>query len=328
MKTAITYGFCLLMALCTACSRNEVDDVRFEVSVDNADQLKAGGNVTFRFSGNADYITFYSGTSGNNYANRQRTEADLQSLSMSCALKQQYNDSAYLNKEVIGVFLSTDFSGDYTAEALNKATWIPLSGREYNRLPVPCPVSASAVETAGEIDLAPFVSLGQPFYIAFQYNAAGRNTIPTANGGGHYTNRPRVDITDLTMTKVTTDGETVEVTNAISEWAFRIVFQQSATRTNYQVNDTGLLFQPQKASVDATTGKEPDEIVWMVSGQINPRTVEPDRGTAIKTIEAHLPSYTCSYPTAGTYNATFIATNANLWNGKQEVRQLTITINP
>ena len=190
---------------------------------------------------------------------------------------------------------------------------------------MPMATAASAAETSGTVDLSLFTNINKKFYVAFQYNAEGRDAIPEANGNNKYTNRPRVDITNLKMQKTTTDGQVIDITDAIKEWAFRPIYQQSSTMTNYQVSDNSLLFQPQKATLNAE-GKEPNEVVWMVSQNINPRSVEPDRGTAIQSIEARLNKYSYSYRKAGTYTATFVAKNANMWESKATVRKLTIVV--
>lgn len=327
-KTYITY---LLAAVCLlsgyACSRNGVEDATFDVWIDGGvNTFKANEEVKFLFRGDVDYITFFSGEEGADYDNILRTETDMQSLFLSCSFKQQYNDIDYWNKEIVQVLLSTDFTGEYTEEALRQATWMTLSGTAFNRLPMPRPVSASAVETTGSVDLSSFVAASCPFYVAFVYLAPGRASIPTSNGNNHYINRPRVDVSDLNLKKVTTGGRTIEMTDAIREWAFRPVFVQSATQTNYQVSDNGLLFQPQKATVDAATGREPDEEVWMVSGLIRPSQVEPDRGTPIQSVGARVSNYSHAYTKAGTYKATFVATNANMWNSTSGIRQLTIIV--
>lgn len=317
-----------LAAAFASCDPDSVDNVKFDVTLQNGGTVTAGQDAVFLFSGNADYISFYSGCPENNYDNRHRTEAELKELKMSCTVRQQYNDRDYLNREIFFIYLSTDFSGIYTPEEVNKATWKPISGREYNHLPIPVPASASPVEASGNIDLSAFGGLECDFYIAFLYKAPGRAAIPSTNGDGRYTNRPRIDVSDLNLQKTTTDGQKINLENTVTGWGFRPVYQQSAENKNYQVNDNGLLFQPQKAEVDATTGKEPDEIVWMVSSLIRPKTVEPDRGTPIKSMEANLTSYACTYKEPGTYTATFVATNANLWNGDRVVKQLTVNVIP
>lgn len=317
-----------LLWMTTACSRDSVDELRFQVTTEgNVSLIKCNESVTFLFEGDPDYITFFAGDAGNNYANRYRTEAELSQLTMECSVRQQYNDTHYLGQELLHIYLSTDFSGTYSAEAIHQATWIPISGREYGRLPVPIPTSAAAVETNGSTDLSRYIDINKPFYVAFLYNAAGREEVPTANSGGHYITRPRIDVSNLNLHKLTADGERLSVTNASTEWGFRMVTESSATQTNYQTTDNGLLFQPQKATIDEATGREPDEVVWMVSQQINPCSVSPDCGTPIKTIEAYLRSYSYTYKEPGTYTATFVATNANLWDSQQQTIQLTIQVN-
>lgn len=309
-----------------SCDPDEVESLSFNVRTEgDVTTVKTDDEIHFLINGNADYITFYSGEDGSCYDNRERTEAEIAGLTLSCSMKQQYNDRSYWNQEIIHAYISTDFSGTYTPEELNKATWIPVSGNENGYLPMPMPTSASAAETSGTIDLSKFTDINRKFYVAFLYKAQGRDEIPAANGNGKYTNRPRVDITGLKLEKKTADGQLISITDAIRDWAFRPVYAQSSTQTNYQVSDNSLLFQPQKATAGAD-GKEPDEEVWMVSQGINPRSVEPDKGTAIQSVESRLNEYSYSYRKAGTYTATFVARNANMWNSKTTVRQMTITV--
>lgn len=315
-----------LIVMASACDPDGVDSLSFNVRTEGGvTTVKTDEEIHFLIDGNADYITFYSGEDGNNYDNKSRTEAEIASLTLSCNIKQQYNDLSYWNKEIIHAYISTDFSGVYTPEELSKATWTPIFGNEYGHLPMPMATAASAAETSGTVDLSLFTNINKKFYVAFQYNAEGRDAIPEANGNNKYTNRPRVDITNLKMQKTTADGQVIDITDAIKEWAFRPIYQQSSTMTNYQVSDNSLLFQPQKATLNAE-GKEPNEVVWMVSQNINPRSVEPDRGTAIQSIEARLNKYSYSYRKAGTYTATFVAKNANMWESKATVRKLTIVV--
>ncbi len=318
------YTFLLFLALLMmACNRDSVDDVQFGVRVEKTENR----NVTFLFSGNADYITFYSGDFENNYEHIGRSRVELSELEMSCTIRQQYNDVNYLDKEVVFAYISKDFSGIYTVEELSKATWIPISGREAHRLTVPVPTSAAEVEVASRIDLSQFIGLDEKFYIAFQYNAAGRSEIPSANSNGKYTTRPRVDVTALNLRRKDIHGQEFYTNETSTEWGFRIIYQESVG-SNYQLTDDGFLLQPGKGYIDATTQKENNEVVWLVSGLLDPSAVEPDRGIALKSIEGSLKSYTHTYKNAGEYTATFIATNANLWESSQMIEQINVTVNP
>lgn len=308
-----------------ACS-DAVDHVDFKVSVPAGLSVAAGEPVNFVFGGNPDYITFFSGENGSDFAAADRYDADIDRIELSCSMRQQYNDISYIDRQLVYVYVSTDFCGEYTPDGVNAATWIPLTGTGANCLPAPIAVSASAVSVSGSIDLAEYIDPNKPFHIAFLYNAPGRATIPASNGGGHYTVRPRVDVTDLVMTKTLADGRIDIVDNATTGFGFRPVFESSFKESNFLVTDNGMLFQPIAAQYDAVTGREPDERVWMISTLIKPRQVEPDRGLAIKSIESRLTNYEYVYSLPGTYKATFVATNANLWDSNRCVKQLTVTV--
>ena len=323
MKHIRLYIILLLGSFISSCDRDSVENIEFNVTIQNdKNYIYAGDEVTFNFEGSPDYIAFYSGDTDNNYANKDRNEVALKSLGMSCTIKQQFTDQEYRGKEILMVYISEDFSGQYTVEEINKATWRKISGNGYNQINVPTTLSSSTEEVNGQMDLSEYKD--KKFYIAFAYNAPKRNDVPTTDGNGRYIVAPRIDVNPLNITKETEDGQIITMSNAMTEWGFSIIYENSEQQGTYQVNDSGLLFQPQK-------GKEhtdDDVIVWMVSQLISPSTVSPDRGTAIKSIEAALTSYSYRYTAPGEYTATFIATNANIWNSEQMVKQLKFTVKP
>jgi hypothetical protein len=323
MKNKLLYGILLGLLLITACNPDHVDEVEFDVHVKNeAINCRVGEPVNFLFEGNAEYITFYSGEPGNCYANTLRTQVEMASLELECTIKQQYTDKEYRNKELIHVYVAEDFNGTYTWEDLQKANFTSISGVEehMNQIVVPIAKEKTSEEISSKIDLSAFKD--KPFHIAFQYIAPKRVEVPNSDGNNRYVMQPRVDITPLSLIKQTVEERTEIWDNPKTDWAFRIVYQNSKEQGNYKVDDTSLLFQPQK-------GKEhtdDDVIVWMVSRKIDPTEIEPDRGIAIKSIDAYLPSYTHTYSKPGQYTATFIATNANLWDSEQKVKELTINV--
>lgn len=321
MKKVHLYGMLFAVLMTTACNPDSVDEIKFDVRTDQATATcRVGQPLTFLFDGNAQYITFFSGEPGNCYANIGRTNVDIASLQLKSTIKQQYTDREYRNKEIVYAYVSRDFNGEYTLDNIQAATWEKISGREYNQVTVPLTRDNVSEEVSSTVELSAYKD--KPFYVAFQYNAFKRNDVPTADGGGRYIVQPRVDVKPLSLIKTTVEGMTVVWDNPLTEWAFRVIYQQSAQQGNYKVDDTSLLFQPQK-------GKEhtdQDVVVWMVSRAINPGEVEPDRGTAIKSTDAYLPAYTHTYTQPGVYTATFIATNANLWNNEQIVKEITITV--
>lgn len=312
---------CMGIFLLSGCSRDSVDDVEFDVRVKNdLNSIRVGEPVTFLFDGNAEYISFFSGENGNNYAHITRDSVGVADLQIACTIKQQYTDKEYRLKEMVHAYLSQDFSGVYDLEHIQQANWTKISGSEYNQISVPLTVDASTEEVSSTIDMSDFKQ--KPFYIAFQYNAPKRTDVPTSSGSGRYVVAPRIDVNPLSLTKTTVEGNKVVWDNPSTDWGFRVVYENSTQSSNYSVDDGGLLFQPQQ-------GKEhtdEDVIVWMVSRLIQSWEVEPDRGLPIKSMDAYLPSYSYVYQTPGEYTLTFIATNATLWDSSRIVKQITLTV--
>lgn len=321
LQTGIIATMCLSLWTLTGCDRDSIDNVTFEVKTKNdPGNIRVGETVTFLFDGNAEYITFFSGENGNNYANMSRDSVSLSALQMTCKIKQQYTDKEYRGKEIIHAYLSENFNGKYELSEIQKADWQPISGKEYNQLAVPLTVASPTEEVNSGIDLSGYVN--KAFHVAFQYNAPKRSDVPTSAGNGRYVTAPRIDISPLSLKKTTVEEETVVWSNPSTDWAFRVIYEKSTQTSNYSVGDGGLLFQPQEKKEHT----DDDVIVWMVSGKIQPWKVEPDRGVPIKSTEAALNSYTHIYNKAGEYVVTFIATNANLWNSDRIVRQIRLTV--
>ena len=310
----------------TACS-DRVDGVEFDVHTEG--NAVAGEPVTFVFDGNPDYIAFYSGTEGNSYANRNRTNVDLESMSISYVMTQRYTTRQDFTEPIMHIMVSEDFNGQLTPEAIAEATWTELSAQadqttEEQPLPVPNPDAIEANPTgyarATNIDFSDYCD--RQFYLAFRYLAPVHPTNTQGGSGAMttYRNHPRVDVDSLCLTKITATGETVLTDDMLNDWGFSTVFVNSTTQTTYTISTVNLLFQPQNDHCD-------DKVeVWMISQLMDPTTVEPDRGTAIKPINSRLSSYQYTYTDPGTYTATFIATNANMWDSEQTVRNVQVTV--
>lgn len=307
--------------LLTGCSRDSVEDVEFDVRVKNdLNNIRVGEPVTFLFDGNAEYISFFSGENGNNYANITRDSVGVADLKIACTIKQQYTDKEYRMKEMVHVYLSQDFSGIYDLQNIQKANWTKISGSEYNQIAVPLTETASTDEVSSIVDISDYKQ--KPFYVAFMYNAPKRVDVPASSGGGRYVVAPRVDVNPLSLTKTTVEGDIVVLDNPSTDWGFQVVYEKSTETSNYSVNDGGLLFQPQQNKEHT----DDDVIVWMVSRLIQPWEIEPDRGLPIKSLDAYLSSYSHIFQTPGEYTLTFIATNATLWDSSRIVKHITLTV--
>lgn len=298
----------LLAAVLTACQRDSVDDVKFDVTTENV-KVKVNQNVHFTFHGNPDYIVFYPGTKTCAYENRNRTELPaLSALDMSCKIEQNYTElKAYKGQQLLTAYISTDFSGVYSKEAIGAATWTEIPGLE-----MPVCDKANVIIEHTKASLLDY--LDKDFYVAFQYKA-GPNTYSS-----NYS-KPRIQIKLLTLNKVDASGFSYPMTDVAYDWGFRCVpIKTLPAALNYPVTESMITFFP-----DATE-KENDVEVWMVSRKIHAKAIEPDRGMPIKSTNARLPFYDFRYDAPGTYKATFVATNAKMWDSEQGVRELTIEV--
>ena len=81
------YFYSLLMmtgAWLSSCDADGVDSVDFGVTLSNdAQEIFVGDPVIFDFSGNPDYIIFYSGEDGSKYANKDRLRVEVESAELS-----------------------------------------------------------------------------------------------------------------------------------------------------------------------------------------------------------------------------------------------------
>lgn len=318
-RVLIRYAWLPLLATgFTACDRDEAKSVDFGVSIANT-TIYAGDAVNFEFEGNPDYIVFYPGTKECSYANRERTRIELDSIGVSCRVEQVYTDlESYSGEEhtIMHAFISQDYSGELTPEAIRAATWKDISGYGDNQLNMPVVIkSPNATVDYTAIDLSAY--LDSKFFIAFRY-AAGPNNNEASRYG-----KPRVQIKELTMAKREPDKNIIRMTDAVSDWGFNTIRVKVAKENNtkYDIEKNQLSFFP-----DAASEKKRDVEVWMVSQKLDPAIVLPDRGMPIKSTNARLPSYQFHYDKPGTYTATFIATNANMWNSRQTLREVTVTV--
>lgn len=315
-QTLLVGLLCLLLGA-TACEeRNSVESVDFGVRLQgDPNALYVDEFVTFQFDGNPNYISFFSGEYGSKYANSTRNRMELDSIGVSYTVKQNYSEPAdYGRIAILHVAVSEDFDNSYTAEGIAAATWTELSGTEPGQLFVPIPTEGDL--TVSNVDYTE-ANLSQykdkRFFFAFRY-AAGPHTKVK------YNDQPRIDITNLRMNKREPDKNLQSMTDLVNDWGFKPVFVKSTSKLKHTVAKASLQFQP-------TADHQKDSVeVWMVSQPIDPHAVQPDRGIAVKSINARLPEYQFAYSKPGTYTATFVATNANKWNASQTIQEVTFTV--
>ncbi len=315
-KNTILYGMFLLFAgTFGSCDNNGIDDLDFSIGLNNPQEtFKAGDPVTFNLYGDPDYLLFYSGEYGKKYANRNRTTADVQDLSLTYNLELKYATKRFRNG--IRVLISEDFNGIYDEENINKATWSDMNGQ----LQVPVIESeyegyAHGIVSDVQVDLSDYKY--KNFYLAIEYN------LPALNDEEKEQKYVHPDVYFYPKLNQTIDGKMTQKTSPKADFGFNFVRIKSNDTSSD--NPTVTAVDDSKVSINGRNGKN-GTYVWAISLPIDAAKVSADEGLSIKNYSAALPSYTHIYNEPGEYTATFVARNANAWNFTEQVREIKIKV--
>jgi hypothetical protein len=285
-----------------SCSKNDISTVtrpNFSVTA-NKTTAKPGDTVTFNFSGNPDFITFYSGETGFKYANINRLAINngkptLQFSTYASTVGTQLNS--------LKILASTDFTGVYDTlnNSIKNATWIDLTSRAI--------LSTGADNvSSGVIDISDINPTNKTMFFAFKKHDDNSATLkPYAWIVRSFAVNlfSPADSTTYPITTLASAGwYATDILNPTYKW--------SITSTALTIGGGGI-----------NTAENED---WVITSPLNIYTVPPDVGVAIKSIDARVSSYSYVFHTAGNYTVTFVAINQNVNKKAQVVRQLNISI--
>ncbi|WP_345949742.1 DUF5017 domain-containing protein [Mucilaginibacter sp. PAMB04274] len=325
----------LLLGSYGCSKKNEAEPISFDVTTTkvNGTSTSAFGRqdtVIFKFSGNPDMITFYSGEVGKRYEYISRTNATGTPQLQFSSLRANGSQAGSLS-----LLISTDFKGAkaglvngvFTRDTagtnanIAAATWTDITGR------ATLSTGAAAAVSSGTINLSEF-SKGQPVFLAFKYTAAPGSI------------QNKWTITNFAITNVLSDNTSYTIANlngpasAISNygvntfgpgWAVSFDPAKNTNNIGWVYTDkTSLVITGAATAAAATAGVE----AWAITGPIDLTRVTPDAGTSIKNITAKLPSYQYNYAAPGKYNAVFVAVNATSDESRSLNRTASLTVNP
>ncbi|GAB3420497.1 DUF5017 domain-containing protein [Niabella aquatica] len=288
----------VLMIFISCAKRDEVkmpDD--FEVFADKQ-TYKVGDTISFNFSGNPDHIVFWSGADGNNYDYRTRTEIEGNSLVLNF---KSFSQLGQVDKDNIKLLVSNDFSGVYDSANVRSATWLDVTNKAV--------WSSGADQTpSGDIVLDEFAEGNKNIVIAFRY---------VTNVVKPLTLQNRWVIRSFDLNSINQAGKTIPLLNMATAGWKRFSF--AGVATTWEIYSAQLISQRNDVELD-------DD--WILTKQIRPNAVDPDRGAAIKTITGSMPDFKTTYSKPGVYKVVFEATNAGLKESKRVLRELMLTIQP
>lgn len=304
----------LLVALApwwsVGCNEEETVDVPYFAAAAPGGVFKVGEPVTFRFEGNPDFITFYSGEAGNAYDYRNRDRIESAEVTFSFLEDTRAGDS---NPVYAPVFYSVDFDGDYSEEGVRRATWIDLS----EHFTYPTGTGQSIPAGTMYIDEL-FPEDDAPIFIMYHY--AVRKYVGNNR-------RTEIRILNFQVNGVTDAGTTAlyDIKNA----GFQLVFSDAFNRYN-DITKTPPSITNSYLQLRTNIQPAADMELWAVSGEIRrPEDVNsgPDFGVGIKAVaDPTMTAYSHTYDKPGEYTVTFVAANSSVYGREEVVRELKITV--
>ena len=294
-----------------------------------ATSFKTTDTVQYKFNGNPDIITFFSGEAGKNYEFRNRVSVSgipqLQFTSLRANGTQANSLAVLVSSDFKGVVTNTSF-GVVTRDTASTnaniaaATWSDITTRST--------LSAGAATPSGIVDLSDFLKEGKPIYIAFKYVATSGTV------------QNKWTITGLTVNNVLPDATSYTIANLNAPTTAYTNYGNSTYAPGWAVsydplknnNKYAWVFTDKTSLVitGATTvlASNASAEAYAIMGPIDLSRVTPDFGVGIKTIIAKLPNYTYMYNTAGTYKSVFVASNSTDGGTNSVVKEVPITITP
>ena len=297
-----------------------VDDVNFDVTT-KAVTFKVGEPVRFTFSGNTDFITFYSGEKGHDYAFKNKDRITEGSMVFSFLTNTGAGTSGFPNPSVVPISYSTDFSGEYTEEAVRAATWIDIT--DQFTLPQDTPIQNVS---SGDVPISSYFPNDEtPLWFSFYYKVA-KYDATAANGKGN--GRTKWIFISPSF-KGVVEGISEEIYDiTTSNWQ---IITTSSYDTEKPADHPNVDLRGKKITMLATYRPSGDREAWAICGPIYRQDIKvnegPDLGVGIKAMaDAMLSSYEYTYNTPGEYTVTFVGRNANVYAHKESVKSIKIRI--
>lgn len=281
----------LLLLVISACRKTNVSAPGFSVSVPQT-TYKVGDTVVFTFSGSPDFISFYPGISGHDFANRNRTRITGAPRIQFTSYKQY---GTQLNSLQLKVTSQLD---SYSVEGIQQADWTDITSR------VTLSTGANNTES-GVADISDLVTDDKPVYIAFR-KADVETLVPNT-----------WTIRDFVFDVELPDG-TLHPVAGLS----------SAGWTAVDLLNPAYKWTISSTTLKCTGGRaDPVNEDWVITSPLYPFNAAPDASIPVKSY-ADTPAATYQYifDAPGVYHVYFTATNATLYDQQEVIRDLVITV--
>ncbi len=283
--------------------------------------VKVGQKVEFSLSGRQDILTFWSGEFGSDYSYKDVERiGEANDISLTFSTTTTAGAAGYPNPSSLPFSYSTDFSGEYTVEGMEAATWTDITSN------FTWPTDTGQTVPAGTLFLDDILPKdGSPVYFRFFYHVSAYDK---AANGGLGNGRTQWQVRDLSFYFSTLYGD-YTLYDSMSDENWQFVFGdgcETVPSANLPVlpgTSNRILFRSQFQP-------ETDLSMWAISGPIcrpDDMNFGRDKGSGIKSLaDPQMTSFYYTYESPGNYDVTFVAINANMDGSREIVRHVGIEV--
>jgi hypothetical protein len=321
---------------------------------------KAGVPVKFKFTGDADIVSFFSGEESKEYAFKDGKIIDVAGAGAEVSFTSAVSGvSATAQNNHLSVWTSTDFDGNYDFASVQKATWTQQS---FVINGTTATFVASGVKDISSLITSP----DKPFYIAFRYitkpqlinGFARQHWIQTFQVKSKAAlpagvTKPLILADQLTAGFTIVNQFPVDAPSRSSKTSTRLTMQGNVYKDPanaiydplnpiYDPNNPvyvpgNPLFDPTRkiptfVPYDFTSPfNDPEAEHWAVSGAIYTNKVDlgADRPVAVKGVsDGRITEFSYTYAATGNYKAVFVTSNNSVDETKKAVKEVALTITP
>lgn len=319
MQKILYTALCVVAVLLAGCQKEfSTGDADFTVSVERS-ALTLGDTARFKFTGNPDMVTFYSGEPGKRFEYSGRSTADGTPVLTFNTVRANGSQPNSLQ-----LMVSTDFKGvargdtATTKANIAAANWTDITSR------ATLSTGSTTATPSGAIDLSDFASAGKPIFFAFKYNGVAGSV------------QNKWTITNFSIKNNLADGTSYEIANLNTSTTVYQVYGVdtfSPGWAGYTLQNTFLwnITSTQLVITGATPAgnSRANSEAWALIGSINLRKVVPDVGVLIKNPTQSLLSsgYTYKYPAKGSFNAVFTGGSIDINQTNFTQKQVKVDVN-
>lgn len=269
--------------------------------------VRKSETIGFKFKGNADIISFFSGENSREYSKRNQTEVPANEIvsKLKFAAMPQYG----IIPGTLRVFVSTDFNGLLLNN--KQADSILIKNHNWEEITDLCNLSStSGLSNNTEVDLQKY--LGKRLSIAFLYKTEQNSAT-----------QPTWIIKDLRIenTHVKNGVSLIKASN-VGFAAFDMLHLTTPYNKNggsgvWDLRNVAATTDPNIRMQSSASGQALNED-WLISSPTLINSRMPDTGVAVKDLPNNVIGYAYAYNKVGVYELTFVGVKTN-FSSQQEI---------